>query len=198
MTTAAGEVGTCDGCERPGFEAAGWDPHHAPLTPQVAAEVVNLGYVINVIENPAERADTLRSAWDLAGELLIVSARLRDELARLSGAASEEGDGTRTATGTFQKFYTQVEFREWVDDTLPDDAPPAVPIRSRGAAGLSRSGSTAGLYRIPIRATSSRAAGQGQRPNVRGAQGCAGPSHRLRRRPWTSPGRYGSNGLRRR
>ena len=110
-----------------GFAAAGWDPHHAPQASQTAAEVVNLGYVVNVIEDPSERADALRAAWDLAGGLLIVSARLRDELARLSGAATEDGDGTRTAAGTFQKFYTQTELRAWADETLPDDAPPTVP-----------------------------------------------------------------------
>ncbi|QDT16792.1 hypothetical protein CA12_28990 [Alienimonas californiensis] len=111
-----------------GIESAGWDPCHAPRASKIPADVVNLGYVINVIENPAERADTLREAWDFTGELLVVSARLRDELARLLGAASNEGDGTRTAAGTFQKFYTQAELRTWVDETLPDDAPPAVPI----------------------------------------------------------------------
>jgi hypothetical protein len=38
--------------------------------------VVNLGYVINVIEEAAERADVLREAWALTRKVLIVSARL--------------------------------------------------------------------------------------------------------------------------
>ena len=41
----------------------GWDPAHRPDTALTPADVVNLGYVINVIENPAERADVLRRAW---------------------------------------------------------------------------------------------------------------------------------------
>jgi len=37
-----------------GFDAYGWDPVHAPDGPQADADVVNLGYVLNVIEDPAE------------------------------------------------------------------------------------------------------------------------------------------------
>ena len=40
------------------------------------ADVVNLGYVVNVIEDQAERAEALRAAWALARSVLIVSARL--------------------------------------------------------------------------------------------------------------------------
>ena len=38
--------------------------------------VVNIGYVVNVIENSRERQDALKGAWELAEQLLIVSARL--------------------------------------------------------------------------------------------------------------------------
>src|SRR5689334_14623554 len=58
-----------------GYQAAGWDPVHAAEWPRRAADVVNLGYVINVIENPAERVEALRTAWGLAQNLLIVAAR---------------------------------------------------------------------------------------------------------------------------
>ncbi|MBW4580231.1 MAG: hypothetical protein KME42_11750 [Tildeniella nuda ZEHNDER 1965/U140] len=44
------------------FEGAGWDPHYQPDTLHVAADVVNLGYAINVIENPAERREALVNA----------------------------------------------------------------------------------------------------------------------------------------
>jgi hypothetical protein len=36
---------------------------------------VNLGYVINVVEDRAERAGTWKQAWDLARRLLVVSAQ---------------------------------------------------------------------------------------------------------------------------
>ncbi len=38
-----------------GYEAAGWDPAHAPGEALREADVVNLGYVLNVIEDLAER-----------------------------------------------------------------------------------------------------------------------------------------------
>ena len=45
-----------------GLDAVGWDPHHCPdddaLKP---ADIVNLGFVLNVIEEPAERAVLSRS-----------------------------------------------------------------------------------------------------------------------------------------
>jgi DNA phosphorothioation-associated putative methyltransferase len=48
-----------------GIACEGWDPVHRPHTERSAADVVNLGYVINVIEDPQERSATLRSAWEL-------------------------------------------------------------------------------------------------------------------------------------
>ena len=38
-----------------GYEVAGWDPAFAPGAPKVSADVVNLGYVVNVIEDENER-----------------------------------------------------------------------------------------------------------------------------------------------
>ncbi len=46
--------------------ANGWDPAFRPDDPRTAAEIVNLGYVLNVIEDPQERARALTDAWDLA------------------------------------------------------------------------------------------------------------------------------------
>ena len=39
-----------------GYTCAGWDPAYRPDAPRHEADVVNLGYVLNVIENPTERA----------------------------------------------------------------------------------------------------------------------------------------------
>src|SRR5205807_2575252 len=60
-----------------GYRCAGWDPAYRPETDRLPADVVNLGYVINVIEAPAERAATVRRAWELAGRLLVVAARVQ-------------------------------------------------------------------------------------------------------------------------
>lgn len=48
-----------------GVEASGWDPVHLPSARLTPADVVNLGYVVNVIEDGNERAAALRGAWDL-------------------------------------------------------------------------------------------------------------------------------------
>src|SRR5688572_23157733 len=45
-----------------GIPCTGWDPVHRPDIERAEADVVNLGYVVNVIEDPEERADALRRA----------------------------------------------------------------------------------------------------------------------------------------
>ena len=47
-----------------GFEAEGWDPAHRPDVTPRSADVVNLGYVVNVIDDPVERVTTLRIRRD--------------------------------------------------------------------------------------------------------------------------------------
>jgi len=100
-----------------GHQALGWDPVHAPNTPIRSADVVNLGYVVNVVEDSDERKATLCKAWALSEKLLVVSARLKDEYRRCLSARAYE-DGVLTGTGTFQKFYSQTELIQWVSDTI--------------------------------------------------------------------------------
>lgn len=96
-------------------KAWGWDPHYAPdpkaLRP---AEVVNLGFVLNVIEDPVERIQTLRRAYQLANRVLLVAVRVDRELA----SADPYGDGVLTASGTFQKLYAQDEFLRLLGEEL--------------------------------------------------------------------------------
>ncbi|HAM45051.1 MAG TPA: SAM-dependent methyltransferase [Propionibacteriaceae bacterium] len=108
-----------------GIEARGWDPHHAPHTPKKPADAVNLGYVVNVIENLGERGEVLQQAWKLARELLIVTARLDWDVSLTQAVAC--GDGVVTAHGTFQKFFTQDELRQWIQLTLGVEADAAGP-----------------------------------------------------------------------
>jgi SAM-dependent methyltransferase len=96
-----------------GYVAAGWDPAHAPDAPKHKAKIVNLGYVVNVIEDQNERRQALIQAWSLTEEVLVVSARLDWEVASSKGKAF--GDGLVTKTGTFQKYYSQGELRAWID-----------------------------------------------------------------------------------
>jgi DNA phosphorothioation-associated putative methyltransferase len=110
---------------RAGVRAGGWDPHHRPDGSRERSDVVNLGYVVNVIEDPAERQEALRQAWGLAAQVLMVSARLGTESADLEGVLFR--DGLRTSTGTFQKLYSQPQLREWVEATLGVRAAAAAP-----------------------------------------------------------------------
>src|SRR5215831_7651542 len=49
-----------------GIRSGGWDPAHRPDERKAPADIVNLGYVVNVIEDPLERVGALREAWTLA------------------------------------------------------------------------------------------------------------------------------------
>jgi len=99
-----------------GIACRGWDPVHLPASEKHDADVVNLGYVINVIEDLTEREETLRAAWQLARSLLIVSARLETEVRQPESLT--HSDGYLTRLGTFQKLYQQHELKEWIDGTL--------------------------------------------------------------------------------
>ena len=80
-----------------GVQVAGWDPSFTPQNSIQEADVVNLGFVLNVIEDPSERRDTLKKAFSLARQLLIVSVRVDRTPAR----ATEFNDGhvTRSLSG---------------------------------------------------------------------------------------------------
>jgi len=108
-----------------GYAVDGWDPTHRPRAERQQADVVNLGYVVNVIERPDERAATLRKAWDLARDVLIVSSRLTWEARTLEGRAL--ADGLLTSKGTFQKLYEQAELSSWIETTLGAQAHAAAP-----------------------------------------------------------------------
>lgn len=73
-------------------------------------------YVLNVIERATERAETLRVAWSLARQVLVVAARLEHEARDLRGLQYE--DGILTYRGTFQRFFSQEELRSFIDATL--------------------------------------------------------------------------------
>ncbi|MDE0395536.1 MAG: DNA phosphorothioation-associated putative methyltransferase [Gammaproteobacteria bacterium] len=99
-----------------GYDCVGWDPAYQPDGELRPSEVVNLGYVVNVIEDPGERVETLRAAWQLTRRVLIVAARV--DVQAQPNESEELADGVITVRGTFQKFYTQPELRDWIDDTL--------------------------------------------------------------------------------
>ena len=68
-----GHGGDVEAIEKLGHESTGWDPVHAPNVPKQAADVVNLGFVLNVIEDPAERVEAVLDAWHHTRRVLLVS-----------------------------------------------------------------------------------------------------------------------------
>ncbi len=98
------------------YKATGWDPAFRPNAPKTAAAVVNLGYVLNVIEDPKERLATLREAYALAERLLLVSTLVTGQETQSHSRAY--GDGFLTKTNTFQKFYSPGELEALIESTL--------------------------------------------------------------------------------
>ncbi|TAG53803.1 MAG: DNA phosphorothioation-associated putative methyltransferase [Oscillatoriales cyanobacterium] len=105
-----------------GYVAAGWDPYYQPDTPQIGADIVNIGYVINVIESLAERRESLLNAWELTKNLLVVAAQVLIDDGDRGQIAY--GDGVITSRNTFQKYYEQEELKVYIDQVLNVDAIP--------------------------------------------------------------------------
>lgn len=100
-----------------GIDAVGWDPHFAPeRSALVPRAIVNLGFVLNVVEDPLERRDVLRQAFALAERCLAVAVMLVGK-GEVSGQRPH-GDGFLTSRGTFQRYYTQAELRAFLLETL--------------------------------------------------------------------------------
>jgi DNA phosphorothioation-associated putative methyltransferase len=106
------------GLRENGIEAAGWDPYYAPEETRKNAQIVNLGFVINVIEDMEERVEALQGAYRLAEELLVVSAMLTNPDAV---RGTPYGDGILTSRNTFQKYYTQGELRAFIAEVLDEE-----------------------------------------------------------------------------
>ena len=106
--------------------SSGWDPVHRPGGDRNhQADVVNLGYVINVIEDPQERQQVIQRAWELCNTVLSVAAQVK--FAAPETVHEVHGDGIVTSRGTFQKYYNQYELRDYLQTVLEADALSAAP-----------------------------------------------------------------------
>ena len=103
-----------------GYAVAAWDPAFFPNDEKAAADVVNLGFVLNVIEDPGERLYVLRDAWALANQALIVSTLIQGQEGHTHG--ERHGDGMITSRRTFQKYFEQGELQGLLEAAL--DAEP--------------------------------------------------------------------------
>ena len=117
-----GQGSDVKGLKALGYQADGWDPVFWPDAPKLAADVVNLGYVINVIEDPAERLEAVVDSFRQARRVLVVSAVIKEHLD--TERAAHYRDGVLTRRNTFQKFYDQQELQQFIEDALETTAVP--------------------------------------------------------------------------
>lgn len=105
--------------EAHGLDALGWDPNFQPDNDKVSSDVVNIGFVLNVIEHQDERLDALLGAWELADKLLVVSVMLANE--SYIAQFKPYKDGVITSRNTFQKYYAQSEIKGYIERNLQED-----------------------------------------------------------------------------
>jgi DNA phosphorothioation-associated putative methyltransferase len=106
-----------------GYRADGYDPFYRPAVTPQHSDVVNLGYVLNVIEDVQERREALLRAWELTERVLVVSAQVL--LNYLSGEPLAFSDGVITQRNTFQKYFKQEELAVYIQQVLNVDPIPA-------------------------------------------------------------------------
>ncbi|WP_434339580.1 DNA phosphorothioation-associated putative methyltransferase [Motilimonas cestriensis] len=106
--------------EAHGIDALGWDPNFRPEDEKINSDIVNLGFVINVIEDQDERIAALINAWELTEKLLVVSAMLGNE--RTISQFKPYKDGVITSRNTFQKYYDQSELKHYLERVV-DEVP---------------------------------------------------------------------------
>ncbi len=105
-----------------GYSARGWDPHFAPHREIVPSDVVNLGFILNVIEDAKERVEVLTQAWNITEKLLVVSVLVAGQETYTS--VKPFRDGVITNKNTFQKHFEQDEFIALVETALGADPVP--------------------------------------------------------------------------
>jgi DNA phosphorothioation-associated putative methyltransferase len=117
-----------------GVSADGWDPAFRAESTPLPADIVNIGYVINVIEDSSARAEALQAAWALSRKVLVVSARLAIETK--DEPLTPYADGGLTRTQTFQKYYAQAKLMAYTPQQPLEWAMVFAPDRSSGAECL--------------------------------------------------------------
>jgi len=105
-----------------GFTSNGWDPYYRPTGDRTSAAIVNLGYIINVIESQSERREALIKAWELTQKVLIVAAQVL--IGDVGKGQIAYSDGVVSSRNTFQKYYEQEELKLYIDQVLGVDSVP--------------------------------------------------------------------------
>jgi DNA phosphorothioation-associated putative methyltransferase len=97
-----------------GISVGGWDPHYAPENEIQSADVVNLGFVVNVIEDSAERVEAIQKSFALTKKVLAVSVMLYGP----EQPGKPFRDGFLTSRNTFQKYFSQGELKDYLEHAL--------------------------------------------------------------------------------
>lgn len=103
-----------------GYAVSAWDPVYNPAGPKEPADIVNLGFVLNVIEDPIERTGVLHEAYELSKKLLVVSTLIASSSTQVLGRPYK--DGILTSRNTFQKYFRQEELERYIEDVLDTPA----------------------------------------------------------------------------
>lgn len=106
--------------EQMGFAVRAWDPVYFPTGSRNPADIVNLGFVLNVIEDPTERIEVLHEAYELSRKLLVISALVSSSSTATLGRPYK--DGILTSRNTFQKYFRQEELERYIEDALDTSA----------------------------------------------------------------------------
>lgn len=99
-----------------GYNTFSWDPAYNPDGNKTKSEVVNLGFVLNVIEDKAERIDTLLEAFNLTKKVLSVA--VVTDITPTAKNIKPYKDGFLTNRGTFQKFFKHDEAQDFIEQVL--------------------------------------------------------------------------------
>ena len=102
--------------EAHGLNINAWDPVHRPNATKTPCDIVNLGFVLNVIEDQTERQETLKAAYQYTNKLLLVSVMLANEAKQEHFKPYK--DGVITSRNTFQKYFSQAQIRCYIEQVL--------------------------------------------------------------------------------
>jgi DNA phosphorothioation-associated putative methyltransferase len=100
-----------------GYQVQGWDPYHFPEPLPQPADVVLHSYIINVIEDPNERAEVLRHGFSLAKKGMVVAARDAYGIK----VRIPYQDGILTGMSTFEKAYHTSSLALYVIEVLGEN-----------------------------------------------------------------------------
>ena len=103
----------------------GYDPYfktdEEPLK-QTSYSILN--YVLCVIEDPDEREFVLKRVWALTNKRMLISIRPPDFKLMMKYRSTGDNEfEVYTSRGTYQKFWTPSEFRNFIDLTLGPNIP---------------------------------------------------------------------------